>query len=114
MELETLLRLAVTTLILYGAFRSLRQDPRFDRREIVIQSAWIVAVVVATIGVVWMAIELTAGLGGRQPTVVVLIVIGWVLVAVLGLARYLQRRLARRSAAIEASRLSPPPTDRQV
>lgn len=95
--MDDLARVALALIILIGAVRAIRRDSRYDRREILVQLAWVAVFIAATVAVVWAAVLMTAGLGDRQAIVVVAVTLVWVTVSVIALAVHLQRRLARRS-----------------
>jgi hypothetical protein len=86
--------LALVLLILVSSVKAIRRDPRFDRREILVQVAWISAYLLAGAGVALLMVPAGRRIGALAAT---LVVVAWLGLSMTVLAKYLQRRLARRS-----------------
>jgi hypothetical protein len=99
--IETVGRVALVLLILVSAVKAIRRDPRFDRREVAVQIAWIVIYMAASAGFALLAWRVP-GVRSLSPVATTLLIVGWAALTLVVLARYLQRRLARRDGARQA------------
>lgn len=85
--------LVVVLLVFAAAVGAIRRDARFDRREILIQSAWIAAYFAGCVGLAFVLVPLGRRIGVAAATIVGIAVMGLGMVL---LAKYLGRRLKRR------------------
>lgn len=85
--------LVIVLLVFAAAVGAVRRDDRFDRREILIQSAWIAAYVGGCAGLAFLLVPLGRRIGVASATLIGIAVIGLGMVV---LARYLRARLDRR------------------
>ncbi|HEX6322305.1 MAG TPA: hypothetical protein VFZ36_01165 [Vicinamibacterales bacterium] len=90
-----LVTLALVLLILVSSVRAIRRDPRFDRREILVQVAWIAAYLLAGAGVALAMMPAGRRIGALPAA---LVAVAWFGLSMIVLARYLQKRLGRRSS----------------
>lgn len=85
--------LVVVLLVFAAAVAAVRRDARFDRREILIQSAWIAAYFAGCIGLAFVLVPLGGRIGVVPAALIGMAAIG---LGMVGLARYLRARLDRR------------------
>mgnify|MGYP000663315355 CR=1 FL=1 len=86
--------LVVVLAVLLSAVAAVRRDPRFDRRETVVQLAWIAAYMAGCVALALMLRPLGRRIG--VPAAVALAVL-IPLASMVVLARHLKRRLDRRA-----------------
>lgn len=91
--MEALGILVIVLLILGTAINAIRRDPRFDRREILVQSAWIAAFFAMCAGMAPVLIALGRRTGAA---IAALLALAWIVLSMIVLAKYLQRRLQDR------------------
>jgi len=84
--------LAVVLVVLAVSVAAVRRDPRFDRREILVQLAWIAAYFAGCAGLAFALVPLGRRIGPATATVIGVTVI---VVSMAVLARYLKGRLEK-------------------
>lgn len=85
--------LVLVAAVLASAIRAIRRDPRFDRREIIVQAACVAAYLAWCAALALLLVPLGRRVGAAAAAA---IGIGSIAISMIVLARYLQRRLARR------------------
>lgn len=88
--MEALGILAVVLVVLAAAVSAIRRDPRFDRREILVQLAWIAVYVAGCMGLAFVLVPLGRRIG---PAAAAAFGIVAIVLSMVVLARYLKGRL---------------------
>ena len=88
--MEALGILAVVLAILAASVAAVRRDPRFDRREVLIQAAWIAAYFAGCAGLAFLLVPLGRRIGPAAATAIGVVAMALGMVV---LARYLKKRL---------------------
>jgi len=86
--------LAAVLVVLAAAVAAVRRDPRFDRRETLVQLAWIAAYMAACVGLAFLLAPLARRVGPLAAAGLIVLIIVTLMVV---LAKYLKRRLQRRA-----------------
>lgn len=82
--------LVVVLMVLAASVAAVRRDPRFDRREIFIQVAWIAAYFAGCAGLAFLLVPLGRRIG---PVAATAVGVGAIALGMVVLARYLKGRL---------------------
>lgn len=90
--MEALGVLAVVLVVLAASVAAVRRDPRFDRREVAVQVAWIAVYFAGCAALAFLLVPLGRRIGPAAATAIGVIVIAGGMVV---LARYLKGRLGK-------------------
>ena len=91
--METLGILVVVLVVLATSVAAVRRDPRFDRREILVQLGWIVLYFAGCAGLAFVLVPLGRRIGPSAATAIGVTII---VVGMVALARHLKQRLEVR------------------